>query len=240
MLSADESTGGVLITMNPSSTQFSGSATSVPVTITANAHGVCGVSTLNVTLSTEAAWSAGNARYNNNVPLPTGMGTRAIFDPPDGGNLYACTDCHTNHGDAGAGFGFNDVAHTPEQTGGYTDEQLLNIVQNGIVPDGGYFDTTITSYEMWQHFHHWNLTPEEQVGIVTYLRSLTPEAQNGTSNFGGFMGGHPPPDGGYHFGGDGGFHHHEGDAGGGGTGTGAGSTGAASTGAASTGASSGG
>jgi hypothetical protein len=81
--------------------------------------------------------------------------------------------------------GFNDVAHTPEQAGGFSDVQLLDIIQQGEVPDGGYFDTSLVSYKVWQGFHRWNLTPAEQTGIVVYLRSLVPTAQSGTANFGG-------------------------------------------------------
>jgi hypothetical protein len=80
---------------------------------------------------------------------------------------------------------FNDIAHTPEQTGGFSDTQLLGIVQNGVVPDGGYFDKSIVSYSQWNSFHQWNLTSSEQTGIILYLRSLVPTAQMGTSNFGG-------------------------------------------------------
>jgi len=229
-LSADPTTGGVLITTL-------GTGSGGPVTIVATAGGSCGQSTLNITESTLATYQAGKARYNNGVALPaSGMG---LFNPPDGGATFACVDCHAEHGmDAGAGAGFNDIAHTPEQTGGYSDEQLLAIVQTGTVPgyspdggasaDAGYFDPTIVSYKAWNRFHRWNLTTEEQAGIVTYLRSLTPTAQNGTSNFGGFGGGHPPPDGGYKFP-DGGMHHHHDGGFGGGSGSGSESSSAATS-----------
>ena len=209
-LSADPSTGGVLITMNSSG---SGGA----VTITASSGGSCGQSTLNITPSTEAAWMAGSSRYNDGVPIPANP--IEVFKPDGGPDSLriACVNCHAPKGeDAGMGFGFNDVAHTPEQTGGFSDAVLLAIVQNGAVPgwstdaaavpglqpgqtseDAGYFDPTITSFAEWHRFHQWNLTTEEQAGIVTYLRSLTPTAQGGTADFGG----------GGHFG-DGGFHHH--------------------------------
>ena len=198
-LSADPSTGGILVTML-------GSGTASTVTITAKAGGSCAQSTLNITSATLDDYNTGKSRYNDGVAMTMGMGA-----PPDGGYRYACTDCHAAHGsDSGAGAGFNDVAHTPEQTGGYTDEQLLAIVQTGTVPgydneggtaraDAGYFDPSIVPYRAWHQFHQWGLTTAEQKGIVVYLRSLTPTAQNGTSNFGGFGGGGPPPDGGYHF-----------------------------------------
>jgi hypothetical protein len=205
VLAEDPSTGGILITMSDTG---SGGA----VTITAHAGGSCGNSTLNITPSTIAAWNAGNSRYNDaSVPFDgLHFGGQAA---PDGGFRYACTACHAEHGaDAGAGTGFNDVAHTPEQAGGFSDQQLLDIIQNGQVPgyddagvasaDAGYFDPSIVPYQAWHHFHRWGLTTEEQAGIVTYLRSLTPTAQSGASNFGGYQ----PGDGGFH-------HHHDGGGG---------------------------
>jgi cytochrome c551/c552 len=207
-LAADPTTGGILITMSPTGTAGT-------VTITANAGGgLCGQSTLNITSATLADWQAGSDRYNNGVAL-SGLGPSGAGGPqPDGGAVFACTDCHAPKG-TDAGPGFNDVAHTPEQTGGYSDEQLLGIVQSGEVPgwstdagpaaDAGYFDTSIVPYRQWHRFHQWGLTTAEQKGIVVYLRSLTPAAQTGTSNFGGFG---PPPDGGYP-------HHHDGGPGGG-------------------------
>ena len=164
-ITPDSLTGGVLLTML-------GTAKSpgTPVTITANTSTACGTATLDITSATTDDWTTGEARYNDRVSVEAG--TRA-----------ACSDCHAPHADAGRGF--NDIAHTPEQTGGFSDQQLVNIVQNGVVPDGGYFDKTIVSYSQWQAFHQWNLTSSEQVGIVVYLRSLVPTAQMGTANFGG-------------------------------------------------------
>ncbi len=220
-LAADESTGGILITMNPSYSGWGAAGSITAVTMMANAGGVlCGSSTLNVTVSTEANWQAGSARYNDMIALASMMG--APPPTPDGGFRYACTDCHTPKvPGVDAGFSpFNDVAHTPEQTGGFSDSDLLDIVQEGVVPgysdagaagaNAGYFDPSILPYEAWHRIHHWNLEGAEVAGIVTYLRSLTPAAQDGTSNFGGYGGG-PPPDGGYH------FHHHDGGFGGVGT-----------------------
>jgi hypothetical protein len=102
---------------------------------------------------------------------------------------------------------FNDVAHTPEQTGGFSDEELISIIVNGEIPDGGYFDPSVIisgceagtcvqrAYQRWHAIHQWcDITPDEYTGIVTYLRSLTPAPQTGTSNFGGHHrdGGRPP------------------------------------------------
>jgi hypothetical protein len=164
-IASDSLTGGVLLTMLSTA-----SNPGAPVTVTANTATLCGTATLNITVGTDSDWSAGEARYNDRVPV-------------DAGVTAACSDCHAPHADAG--HGFNDIAHTPEQAGGFSDTQLLNIIQNGVVPDGGYFDTSIVSFEQWHAFHQWNITSSEQPGIVLYLRSLVPTAQMGTANFGG-------------------------------------------------------
>ncbi len=83
---------------------------------------------------------------------------------------------------------FTDVAHTPEQTGGFSDDDLKSIVVRGTVPNGGYFDRTIIPYGAWRVFHQWtDIQPDQENGIVAYLRSLTPSPQKGAVNFGAFM-----------------------------------------------------
>src|SRR5205823_3761794 len=120
----------------------------------------------------------------------------------------ACTNCHGDNTNSNARY--KDVQHTPEQTGGFSDDQLVPIFSMGQVPDGGYFDPDIIcpntrctpdqAYARWQSFHTWDMTDAEKKGIIVYLRSLTPAAQTGSSNFGGRCdGGHcPRPDGGGH------------------------------------------
>jgi hypothetical protein len=199
--------------------------------------GACGASVLTITQNTENDWTIGNARYNDGVSLH--LGPPAGFDggrpeggfggfgeggrpeggffPTDGGSFYeedggtACTNCHGPTAMSGP---YKDVSHTPEQTGGFSDEDLQNIILNGEVPDGGYFDPTVLiptcdggetcteeAYTMWHRFHQWtDITSDELPGVICYLRSLTPEGQNGSSNFGGGGGHHG--DGGY-----GGGHH---------------------------------
>ena len=44
---------------------------------------------------------------------------------------------------------FNDVAHTPEQTGGFSDDQLTQAFVNGTIPDGGTYNPTIAPYCLW-------------------------------------------------------------------------------------------
>ena len=135
--------------------------------------------------------------------------------PADAGSFFemeggtACTNCHG--ATANTGIGFNDVAHTPEQIGGFSDTDLANIIIAGDVPDGGFLDPSVLdgltgtpcddagtfvspdwpacaqkAYKEWQAFHKWtDITTDELPGVICYLRSLAPAPQNGTSNFGG-------------------------------------------------------
>jgi hypothetical protein len=148
--------------------------------------GKCGSAQLNITPFQEADWQLGNDRYNKGQPLPpsTAMLPDGSYPNPFelGDAAPACTLCH---GDTATFSTFQDVSHTPEQTGGFSDKDLINIVVRGTVPDGGYFDRTIVPYGAWQAFHQWtDIRPEQENGIVVYLRSLTPQRQKGTVNFG--------------------------------------------------------
>jgi hypothetical protein len=207
-LQPDPQTGGTTITVLK------------PGTVTINAQigtDLCGSAPLTVTQATEDDWTAGNARYNNAQPLINpfammGMGdggipqgpppggfmipsadSPSILEPADGGPGPACTNCHGPTATAGA---FQGIEHTPEQTAGFNDQELTDIIVNGIIPDGGYYDNTIIPYQYWQFFHKWrDLTPAQQKGMIVYLRSLTPTPQSGKFDFGGFPGrdGGPPP-----------------------------------------------
>jgi hypothetical protein len=190
------------------------------VTVFANINGdLCGEAPLNVTSATEMDWQLGNARYNSGNTLinPFAMmgmgdggppmrprggfmtpapGTPSIFEGPDGGAAPACTNCH---GPTATGGVFQGIEHTPEQTGGFSDEDLTNIIVNGLIPDGGYYDSTIIPYMFWTFFHRWtDMSPEVQKGIIVYLRALPPSPQSGKFDFNGLrrdggMGGGPPP-----------------------------------------------
>jgi hypothetical protein len=181
----DTMTGGVLITVK---------AATAPVTITAQVGAACGSSVLNVTPAVEADWAAGNARYNNGVPVYAGcVGAKVaplladsgyqLPDPPEAGCPDAGPACTGCHGDKPTGGFFSGVQHTPEQTGGFSDTQLKDIFVNGLDPT---YDTSYLPYEYWHAFHTWSdiATPEQQHAMVIYLRSLTPAADQGGVNFG--------------------------------------------------------
>jgi hypothetical protein len=214
-LAPDSTTGGVMITVLD--LPDGGGPGTVNIVATAS-DGTCGTSTLTITPAAETDWAIGNARYND------GNSVRFVFVRPDGGapdggrgggrgGLQfgvadasstpdagpACTNCHGLN----ANGPFKDVAHTPEQTAGFSDQELLGIILTGTVPDGGYFDPNVLipnasgnpqlealAYAQWHMFHHWtDIDPVTQgPGIIAYLRSLAPTAQNGMADFGGRFG----------------------------------------------------
>ena len=160
-----------------------------------------GSAPLTVTSYTRDDWMAGNQRYNDGVPFinpfadaggqpPGGFTVPSPSDPSpleptDGTQGPACTNCHGPGSSAGI---FEGIDWTPEQTAGFSDQQLVDIIVNGIIPDGGYYDSTIISYQYWQFFHRWrDLTPDQQTGIVVYLRSLVSAPQSGMVDFGGAL-----------------------------------------------------
>jgi hypothetical protein len=104
--------------------------------------------------------------------------TNPFENPP-----AACTNCHGTMSN-GMLFGmtlFMDVQHTPEQTGGFSEDDLTNVFVHGTIPPGGYFDNSIVDYCIWHQLHTWTDidTPDKQAGMRAYLRSLTPQEQVG-------------------------------------------------------------
>jgi hypothetical protein len=135
------------------------------VTITAQAGTACGTSELTITDGTPALRQTGNDRYNNGVPVTF-----------DGGRTPACTNCH---GPAAQGQ-LVDVQHSPQQTGGYSDEELIGIFTLGQKPQGGGC-RVVMPCSTWASFHKWDVNEEEKKGIVLYLRSLEPTPQGSIS-----------------------------------------------------------
>lgn len=173
--------GGMLLTM-----QRAGE-----VTITANANGRCGTSTLHITSATEEQWQAGIARYNNMYPLPkitadAGVPvdlTNVVVDPP--GMPPACTNCH---GVTATSEVFRTITFTPNQTGGYSDQQLVDIFTKGVVPMDGYFSGSAAPASAWSVLHSWSdISAEQAQAIVVYLRSLNPRASSQPDNDPGFV-----------------------------------------------------
>jgi hypothetical protein len=185
MMADSERPNEVLLTMQ--------SAGDTTIVVTSVDGTKCGTAQLHIEQSTTQNWMIGEARYNDGVSLVlngAAGGTGSPLEQGTGGP--ACTGCH---GVTATGGPFTDVSHTPEQTGGFSDQDILNIVLHGDFPDGGYFDPSIVSYSAWHNFHQWDdIMPGQQLGIITYLRSLTPEPQKGEADFPNVSGSGTPSD----------------------------------------------
>jgi hypothetical protein len=162
----DATNGGVMIT-----TRMAGE-----FTVYAQAGSLKGQAQLIVTAATPDQWVAGETRYKNNVKITLPMG------PPDGGmggppgppefpDDAACGNCHGAVGER------LNVEHTPQQIGGYSDEELITIFMTGMKPAGSPFRSVIPPF-IYQMFHTWGTaTDEETSALVVYLRGLEPKSQ---------------------------------------------------------------
>jgi hypothetical protein len=142
-------------------------------TITAIAGKRKGTVPLNVTAATEEDYARGAARYDNAVAL---MIMPGAIQTMGGGmfmlnNMVSCKNCH------GSGANFLAVEHTPQQTGGYTDEEIKNIFENGMKPAGAKWGSLPGIMNYYPLFHKWAASEEEYQGLVVYLRSLEPKSQ---------------------------------------------------------------
>jgi hypothetical protein len=142
-------------------------------TITATAGKRKGTVPLNVTAATEEDFARGEARYNNAIMLNfmpgqimAGAGGMFMLD-----NNVSCKNCH------GSGAQFLAVEHTPQQTGGYTDDEIKNIFENGMKPAGAKWGSLPGIMMYYPLFHKWAASAEEYQGLVVYLRSLEPKSQ---------------------------------------------------------------
>lgn len=133
------------------------------------------------------------------------MGVDLLNTPPEDLAMYFsdiqvvdnqsdCGNCHDPNatgvnGESPFGmFGEIDVEHTPQQTGGYSDQELINIFTMGQKPEGVGMRSNIPA-DIWQRLHRWDMAEEDKMGIVFYLRSLPPRTQGEIDfGFGGFGG----------------------------------------------------
>jgi len=137
-------------------------------TLTATAGTRKGSVPLNITAATEDDYTRGEMRYNNAIMLnfSGGMIGNIMLQ-----NNVSCKNCH------GSGAMFLAVEHTPQQTGGYTDDEIKNIFQNGMKPPGAKFGSLPGIMNYYPLFHKWAASEEEYQGLVVYLRSLEPKSQ---------------------------------------------------------------
>jgi hypothetical protein len=142
------------------------------VTITATLGNEKGSSLLTITETTAADWEKGNARYNSGVDgLPTDGGTVTVANfftnrDPKG----ACTTCHSKTAK------LFQIEHTPQQTGGFSDTEIITIFTTGAKPDNARQRTNLPEF-LWGMGHRWTVEEADKRGLVTYLRSLAPATQ---------------------------------------------------------------
>lgn len=144
---------------------------------------VRGEAKLTISQASQAEWDAGEARYNNGMMIPwmrpamaaDGEGVCGLpvsFELP---TSAACGNCHNS-------MNAISVEHTPTQTAGYSNEDLVNIFTTGAKPAGGTFNSPfLRSAPMpdciYAEFHTWEMTDDEKKGIVWKLRSIAPRVQ---------------------------------------------------------------
>lgn len=144
------------------------------VIVTATIGSETGASKLSITSYKPEDWSAGDARYNDGISAFGDAGAPSASNPPSANfrldKRAACTSCH---GDTAAVL---RVQHTPYQTGGYSDGEMVTLITKGMKPAGIAQRTDIPAF-YWGTFHQWDVTEAETTGVVSYLRALTPKSQ---------------------------------------------------------------
>lgn len=154
---------------------------------------VWGDAPVTISQATADEWAKGDARYNNGKMVDFTMlgGMRST----DGMGLCglpvstmqtipkdsACSNCHNSS--AGA----FSVEHTPTQTAGYSDGDLIQIFTMAQKPAGGTFNSPLlkplammspeTADCIYKAFHTWDIDEDTRDGIVWKLRSIAPKKQ---------------------------------------------------------------
>ncbi len=176
----DPESGGVLITV----------LEDVPeITIAARSGQIGGTAPLFITSGTPEQWAMGEARYANgvelNIDFDLAMGAEQFammlldpnWEPPPPEGDLACNNCHTT------GAKYFEIQHTPTQAARFSDDELRAILTDGTKPEGvGYrvlpdMLGSLTADELYTQYHKWEASEDEIVGLIVYLRSLTPEGQ---------------------------------------------------------------
>jgi hypothetical protein len=144
---------------------------------------------LNIAVASDRDWARGEARYYTG-PSPSLATLRASISEPHLADSArdcvvsdirevlpqdsACAGCHDDASTS------DFVNHTPMQTAGYSDEQLIAIITEGQKPAGGTFNSELLRDHprpdcVFAKFHAWSVNDEDRLGLVLKLRSLAPQ-----------------------------------------------------------------
>jgi hypothetical protein len=164
----DPEGGGVMITVQRA----------VPeIVIAVSSGAIGGTAPLFITEATPEDWARGEARYNNGVDYDLPMLNFADlinpdWVPPEPPDNLACNNCHTT------GAKYFEIQHTPTQAARISDEDLITILSTGMKPTGIEFRVLPPMLEhLYVGFHTWEASEEEMLGLIVYMRSLTPTGQ---------------------------------------------------------------
>lgn len=119
-------------------------------TITAKSGSQSSTAQLKVYAYTGDQWQSGSARYTNSSDA----------------NNPACVTCHGNN---------KGPDHTPTEVDADSDDEIENTFLTGVDPEG----RAIKDYSEFASLlqgkdHKWTVSTAERVGLVAYMRSLTP------------------------------------------------------------------
>lgn len=140
-------------------------------------------SKLTISEAKQNEWDAGEGRYNNGMMIPwmrpamaaQGEGICGLPITIDLPTSAACGNCHNP-------MNAISVEHTPTQTAGYSNDDLVNIFTTGAKPAGGTFNSPFLRMApmpdcIYKEFHTWEMTDDEKKGVVWKLRSIAPRVQ---------------------------------------------------------------
>lgn len=181
--------GGIKLT-----TKKTGNTTVSLTATTASGAKVRGESKLTISAANDEDWQKGDMRYSGGANIDFAAMFRGAMGGAMGAaggpgvcglpfNIMAslpkdasCTNCHNTSASAIA------VEHTPTQTAGYSDEQLVAIFTQGQKPAGYAFNSVFLKMLpqpdcVYAMFHTWQIDDDTKKGIVLKLRSIEPKKQ---------------------------------------------------------------
>jgi hypothetical protein len=143
-----------------------------------------GNATLTISRADPKQWERGSERYEHYGPIfidtigpraPESEGVCGL-SPELSERLPkepSCIACHNPDSEL-------SQAPTPTQTGGYRDDQLIDLFTRGVKPAGSTYNSPFLRMAempdcLYEAFHTWDIDDETKHGILWKLRSLAPE-----------------------------------------------------------------